>query len=315
MPATPERTLDAKLAAIAQHFGLGEVESYTRASGTNQNYLVVTSTGDYLCKIIVNTTLEDILSALPFLRRLEEQGFDATAYYLSSLDGTVFYHSLDCDAVVLRRLPGRMPVLSPAVSREVGIALAKLHLVPCADLPEKRHWLDARYLPEAIEAAIEMYGSERLSETLKVFRSLSHFKPATFPQAIIHGDLDHSNCLFEGERLVAFVDWQEIGAGAALMDFVSTVLGFCFTDLTTRSNGSTTFQPELYRALYEGYTSVRPFSQYEHKHLDDALHYVGLIQPVWSMLQWKQYHPGKEMIETTLLYWDFGLDKLTLPVF
>ncbi len=315
MTPTSERTLEEKLAAIAAHFDLGKVQSYERAPGTNDNYFVTTEQGDYLFKLIVNTTLEDILQGLPFLQRLQEHAYSATAYYLTSSSGEPFYHSPDCDAVVLPRLPGSMADLSPAVCHEVGIALAQLHMVPYDNLPQKRHWLDARYLPEAIEAAVKMHGAEQLHETLSVFRSLASFQPATFPPSIIHGDLDTTNCLFAGEQLVAFVDWQEIGVSAALMDFAQTVIGFCFVNQDEDSDYWALFDPELYRALYGGYTSVRPFSQYEREHLNDALKYVGLTQPVWSMLMWEHYHPGEQMVETNLLYWKFGLDKLTLPVF
>lgn len=315
MATLAEYTTDAKLAAIAAHFDLGEVQTYQRARGTNENYLVTTGRGEYLFKIIVNTTLEEILRGLPFLQRLEEQGFAATAYYLKAPDGGVFYHGPECDAVVLRCLPGSMPDPSLAVCREIGAVLARLHLVPCANLPEKRHWIDAHYLPESIESAVKMYGTERLRETLKIFNSLEHFQPATFPQSIVHGDLDTTNCLFEGERLVAFVDWQEIGVGAALLDFMQTVFGFCFVEQEEGSNYWAIFDPALYRVLYESYTSVRPFSAYELAHFDAAMRYAGLTQPVWSMLAWEQYHPGQEMIETNLLYWKYGLDQLTLPTF
>ncbi|GER89831.1 hypothetical protein KDW_39930 [Dictyobacter vulcani] len=313
MSPTTERTLEEKLAAIADHFALGQVLTFERAPGTNQNYLVTTNVGDYLFKIIINTTLEDVLNGLPFLQRLEEQEFTVTAYYLKAPNGQVFYQSPDCEAVVLHRLPGNMPEPSPVVSREIGIHLAKLHLISCAHLPEKRHWLDEQYLPNALQKAIEMYGPERLSETRNVFNSLSSFQPATFPQAIIHGDLDTSNCLFEGGRLVAFVDWQEIGVSAALMDFVQTVIGFCFVEPPTGSDCWAVFDPDLYRALYTGYTSIRPFTGYELEHLNNALKYVALIQPVWTMLVWERYHSGQEMVETRLLYWMYGIDTLTLP--
>jgi Ser/Thr protein kinase RdoA (MazF antagonist) len=313
MPAPSERTLDEKLAAIADYFGLGQVHSFERAPGTNQNFLVTTTEGDYLFKIIMNTTLEDVINGLPFLKRLEAWHFEATAYYLQSPFGSVAYSSPDCDAMVMRRLPGSMPKFSVGVSREIGLHLAQLHLIPCNDLPEKRHWLDARYLPEAIQAATRKYGAERLRKTLAVFHSLEDFQPATFPQSIVHGDLETTNCLFEGDRLVAFVDWQEIGVSAALMDFVSTVLGFCFVEQSEGSDYWAIFDPELYRALFESYTGVRPFSAYELAHLDAALKYVGLTQPVWSMLMWEQYHPNREMIETNLMYWKFGLHEMMLP--
>ena len=316
MTTSSGRTLEAKLAAIAAQFDLGEVQSYTQITHcTNQNYLVTTTQGEYLFKIIINTTLEDILNGLPFLERLEACGFTATAYYLKSPRGEVAYHSPDCDAVVLRKLPGGIPELSPTVCREIGSHLAQLHLIPCDNLPEKRHWLHDRYLSEIVERAVKMYGPENLRETLKVSESLHAFRQETFPQSIIHGDLCTVNSLFEGEQLVAFVDWQDIGVGATIIDFAQTVQGFCFVDQDKDSDYWALFDPELYRALYESYTSIRPFSEYELAHLDEAMRYVGIIQPIWSTLMWDQYHPGEEMIETNLLYWKYGLDQFILPVF
>jgi homoserine kinase type II len=308
------RTQKAKLAAIAAHFALGEIRSYSQISqGTNHNYLVITPQGEYLFKMIVNTTIEDILHGMPFLERLEACGFTATAYYLKSPRGEVAYQSADANAVVLRKLPGGTPELSPAVCREIGAQLAQLHLIPCGDLPKKRHWLDAHYLPETVQKALKLHGPEKLRETRMILASLRDFQPASFPQAIIHGDLYPANTLFERERLVAFIDWQDIGVGAAMIDFVQTVQGFCFVDQGERSEYWALFDPELYRALYESYTSIRPFSAYELSHLDAAMKYVGLTQPVWSMLMWEQYHPGQELVETNLMYWKYGLDRLTLP--
>lgn len=164
-----------------------------------------------------------------------------------------------------------------------------------------------------MQKAVELYGSEALRETLRVFDSLRAFQHERLPQSVIHGDLDPSNCLFEGERLVAFVDWQEIGVSAALLDFASTVLGFCFVDQDESADFWAIFDPALYRALFEGYTSVRLLSPEELAQLAMALKYVGLTQPLWSMLHWQQYHAGQDMIETNTLYWKYGLDTLTLP--
>ena len=311
MTSAPERSQEEKLAAIAHYFDLGEiVASQPILHATNQNYLVTTPKGDYLFKIIVNTTLHDVLEGLPFLQRLEEEQFSATAYYLPTSGGEMAYHSAGCDAVVLKKLPGAIPELSPAVCREVGVYLAKLHLIPCDGLPEKRHWLDARYLPEAMQKALDLYGPAPLRETTAVFHSLRSFQPARLPQSILHGDLCPVNSLFERERLVAFVDWQEIGVGAALMDFASTVLGFCFREQDANADFWAIFDP---RALFEGYTSLCPFSSDELEQLDAALKYVGLTQPVWSMLNWQQYHPGEEMIETNTRDRKYGLDALVLP--
>jgi len=186
-----------QLQIIADHFGLGTIAAKPRRTmGTNQNYFVTTDRGRFLFKVVVNTTLDDIERGLPYLDRLEEYGFPMTAYYLKAPAGSAIYHDGDVVAVVLRKLKGTNPLLSEQVCREVGVALARLHLIPAADLPSKRHWIDNGYLPEAIALARQTIGEETLKETLKVFDSFAGFRPAAFPQSIVHGDLDSTNCLF-----------------------------------------------------------------------------------------------------------------------
>ena len=297
---------------IADHFALGRVKYTRRASGTNQNYIVFTDQGQYLFKIIINTTIEDVAAGLPFLNRLEEQHFPYAAYYLKAANGSPIYRSPVCVAVVLPRLPGKEAEFSEHVCREIGSNLAKLHLVPADGLPAKRHWIDNKYLPEALALAQKTIGEHKLSETLKVYNSFNGFTPAAFPQNIIHGDLDTTNCLFQGNKLVAFVDWQDIGVGAAVLDFAMTILGFCFVDSPTPDKWAI-FEPTLYRAFYSSYTKVRPFTREEDASIEVALKYAGLTQSVWSMLHWDTYHPNAAFVETNTLYWRFGLDTLILP--
>lgn len=313
MPETfSRRNIKPLLQGIADHFALGRVKYTRQARGTNQNYVVFTDKGQYLCKIIVNAPIEEIGESLPFLDRLEQCKFPYAVYYIKAANGSPIYRGAECDAVVLPKLPGKEAPFSEHVCREVGINLAKMHLIPSDGLPPKRHWIDNNYLPEAIALAKESIGEHKLQETLKVYDSFNSFNPAALPQSLIHGDLDTTNCLFQGQRLVAFVDWQEIGVGACVLDFAMTVLGFCFEE-TESSEFWATFNSQFYHALYAGYTQVRPFTREENDSIEIALKYCGLTQPVWSMLHWDTYHPGVELVETNTLYWKFALDKLALP--
>ena len=303
-----DHNVKQKLADIARHFELGNITSTPRrAMGTNQNYFITTRQGQFLVKLIVNASLEEITQGLPYLDRLEEHNYPAAAYYIKAPDGSVVYNNADTCAVVLRKLKGKMPELSASVSKEAGLALARLHLIPADGLPPKRHWIDSTYLPEAIELARQAFGDGKLQQTLSVYASFKDFKPETFPQSIVHGDLDPSNCLFVGNTLSAILDWQEMGVGASILDFAMGVLGCCFVESTDPEYRGT-FDPQLYKAFHAGYSQVRPLSQAEQDAIEIAVKYAGLTQPVWSMLYWDQYHPGEEMIETNTLYWRFGLD-------
>lgn len=309
-----DHNVKQKLADIVRHFELGSITSTPRrAMGTNQNYFITTTRGQFLVKLIVNAPLEEIAQGLPYLDRLEEYDFPAAAYYIKAPDGSAIYENADTCAVVLRKLKGKMPELSTPVSKEAGMALARLHLIPADGLPPKRHWIDNNYLPEAIELARKTLGDHELQQTLDVYASFKDFKPKTFPQSIVHGDLDLTNCLFVGNRLSAMLDWQEVGVGASILDFAMGVLGFCFVESTDPEYRGT-FDPQLYKAFYAGYSQVRPLSQAEQDAIETAVKYAGLTQPVWSMLYWDQYHPGVDLVETNTLYWRFGLDTWTLPM-
>src|ERR1700687_1871454 len=120
-----------KLTDIARHFELGSITAPPRrAMGTNQNYFVTSTRGQFLVKLIVNAPLEEIAQGLPYLDRLEEYNYSAAAYYIKAPDGSAIYNNADTGAVVLRKLKGKMPELTISISREAGSALARLHLIP-----------------------------------------------------------------------------------------------------------------------------------------------------------------------------------------
>jgi len=311
----PERQDGAAhmLPAVTGYFGLGAPLSTVRAGGTNENYVVRTPEGTYLCKVLRNVGADDLLQGEPFLRRLESHGFPYSHAYLRTADGEMVYRGPDADAVMLPYLDGDRPEISEPVVTAIGTALARLHLVPADGLPDREHWLDGRYLATAVAEAVAAVGAERMPRTLAVYERVRSLDPTVYPQVIIHGDLDTSNCVFRDGELVAFIDWQDVGAGAAVIDFASTVIGFCFRVHYDAQRFEGEFQPDLYRALYRAYTAVRPFTAAESAVLETALHYVGITQPVWSITAWDQYHPDEEMREERLTYWAYGLDTLRLP--
>lgn len=303
---------DARIVAVARFFALGAIHAVSPAAGTNDNYLVATDSGAFVIKFLVNTTMEELARGLPFLDRVAAAGFAPVVTYLRAPDGAVLFRDAEGAAVVLARLAGEPPAISQVVCHTIGQHLAQLHLIACDGLPARPHWLDDGYLPQAMHTLRQTVGAARIPGILRAWDALQGFDPASLPHSIVHGDLDTSNCLFDGDRLVAFLDWQDVGVGAALLDFAMTVLGFCFHEANT-PHWHGTFSPVAYTSLYRGYTSVRPLIDLERRQLGAALQYVGLTQPVWSLLHWDQYHAGEPLDEQRTLYWRYGLDTLRLP--
>jgi len=88
----------------------------------------------------------------------------------------------------------------------------------------------------------------------------SRARTADVPQGVVHGDLFRDNVLFkcaEGEghdEIVALLDFESASDGRFIYDLAVTVLAWCMGD---------SFEPELARAIVEGYETVRPLDPNE----------------------------------------------------
>ncbi len=287
---------EEKLRAICSYFDLGSIQHTQQTEGVNENYFVTTARGQFFIKIILTHPFEEVQKELLFLHRLEEYGYTAAAYYLKNAEGSAIYHKGNCVAVAMMVLKGDKPRLSESVCKAVGFNLAKLHLIPAGSLPEKRHWLDDRFLAESIEAVSKRIDQRQLQEILRVSAAIRNFKPEDFPQSIVHGDINPTNCLFLGWELRALIDWEEVGIGASVLDFARSVLGFCFVD---QPDSSVAFDVHLYKSLYDGYTRIRAFTPEEERAVELAVKYACITQLVLPLLQ------GEELTEDhiSILYW------------
>jgi homoserine kinase type II len=76
----------------------------------------------------------------------------------------------------------------------------------------------------------------------------------TLPSGIIHSDLFRDNVLWQGEALVALLDFESACEGSFAYDLMVTVLAWCYGD---------DFDEGLVRAMFEGYAARRPLSPAE----------------------------------------------------
>jgi homoserine kinase type II len=101
----------------------------------------------------------------------------------------------------------------------------------------------------------------------------SRARVADVPQGIVHGDLFRDNVLFkcaEGEghdEIVALLDFESASDGRFVYDLAVTVLAWCMGDA---------FEPELARAIVEGYESVRALEDREREGLRAELSIAAL---------------------------------------
>jgi Ser/Thr protein kinase RdoA (MazF antagonist) len=293
----------AQLEVISSYFGLGPVLSQQRIGGhANENYLVTTETGEFIFKLLLNHPLEVLQKEMIYLQRLKDHAYPV-AYYLPSPHGPSFYQNQNILAVVQRKLAGHIPERSAAVNREFGLYLARLHLLPTYALPDKRSWMNANYLLEALKVAQQSGDYQATDRFLQAYEQVRHFQPATLPQSIIHGDATLYNCLFIGDHLSALLDWEEVTIGASLLDIAMAILMFCFVKRV--------FQPPLFTSFMDGYMQVRPLIQNEHEQLEVVVRYAALMISTFFLLQSLQDRSSASAKDLQGFYWSFDFDPWT----
>lgn len=220
-----------------------------------------------------------------FARIYEEQDDDGVAYEWALLE-----HLAAAGVAVSRRVPGTAPGevriagrptglfeivggiescqagVTPARARAVGVALAKAHRAS-ASFPLRRA---GRFTLDDVERRLDQgeaagrpelaAGIARLRAALAEVRAGT---PAGLPTGVIHGDLFRDNVRWDGDRIVAILDWESASDGALAYDLMVAVLAWCFGD---------SLSWELASAMVSGYASVRPLEPLER----GALRIVGM---------------------------------------
>ena len=151
--------------------------------------------------------------------------------------------------------------VTPADTRRVGEALARVHLAGAAEAaPVSRFGFDALAwrLDGIVGSADPRFAP--LVPSLRASLERAHAARDTgLTQGLMHGDLFRDNVLWDvhGE-IAALLDFESACAGTYAYDLMVTVLSWCFGD---------DLEARLASALCEGYDRVRPLTEAEKRGL------------------------------------------------
>ena len=65
--------------------------------------------------------------------------------------------------------------------------------------------------------------------------------------------------------------------------------------------------------MINGYQHYRLLSGLEMESMNLAIKYVGLTLSAWKLVQFGVLKPDPVIVKKSEIYWDIGLDKLTIP--
>ena len=95
------------------------------------------------------------------------------------------------------------------------------------------------------------------------------------PRALIHTDVLFHNAIRTPAGELVLIDWEGAGVGPAIQD-----IGYFLSSCAIPSDGEE-FRMDITQAFLDGYTSVRPLSPEEWRHIPDALVFGNIFHVLW----------------------------------
>jgi len=266
--------------SVLLNYDLGTcISFYSLSQGfANENYKITTNKGHFLFRICKEQTLEMIHYEMRLMEALKTIDFP-TAFPIKRTDNKYITKSSVGNIVLYEFKPGNEPELEPNVVCEIASALAKLSLLPS---PEKFLKQNVVNLPDCLKM-IENFPNVKYQypQIFHDFENIIKFlhDPLSIdlPKGVIHADIFPDNTLFQNEKLIAIIDFEEANYDNLLFDVGMTINGFCF-----RNN---LLDEDLFKNFISTYNKIRPLTQQE----KDLVYYYILWGAV-GMAYWHLRH-------------------------
>jgi len=251
----------------------------------NTNCKLQTTKGTFLLKICDEKQIHQLKSLVELLMHLKKHGYFTSFPVPMKEDPNSFVYieqSENLRAIIfdfLKGSPKPFRDVTVNVMKELGKAVGKLHMIP-----------PVSYLPEfsmgmaEIEPFLdEVKGTKFETHNFVIFlkEQLQRLKPIvklnSLPQGIVHGDVFADNVMFEGEQVVAIIDFEEVCQAPYMLDVSMTIVGCCYP------NGI--LDKSLMDTFLESYNDVRHLTPEEEKLMKEFIDYSLLSIAFWRFRQ------------------------------
>ena len=248
----------------------------------------------FLLKICDEKNLEELHQQITLLEHLKKYAYP-TVYPILQKNGDALHHVNEKKRVMIYPfLNGETPKPSKRVLAQIGEALAKLHCIPpIANLPR---------FPMGITKIIPFMNEVKHTELathpffLWLQSELEWIIPEIekpLPTGLLHGDLFLDNTLFDDEKMVAILDFEEGCYDTLLTDIAMTIIGCCYTEKND-------LNIDALHDFLNAYDALRPLTENEWECLDGFVYYAALSIAVWRFRQFNIRHPDAQRAETYL---------------
>lgn len=251
---------DDDVRAIARELDLGTPARLVPiAAGTiNSNFALETETGRWFVRVNEGKSEEDCTWEAALVVELAAAGLPVPVPR-EAMDGRRFavHRGLIVNAFAWQagrhRAPGEV---SAADAAAIGETLARMHIV--ASARPRTTWRDGIYQFADIVARFESFRDSRdpaLAHAIEVladeFAWLTRQAGvrAAATHGVIHQDLFRDNVLWDGDRLVAILDFEQASRGSFVYDLAVAVNDWCWD------------RPEIARVMIAAYDRAQPLTR------------------------------------------------------
>eukprot|EP01116_Phalansterium_solitarium_P005065 TRINITY_DN1635_c1_g1_i6.p1 TRINITY_DN1635_c1_g1~~TRINITY_DN1635_c1_g1_i6.p1 ORF type:complete len:333 (+),score=62.53 TRINITY_DN1635_c1_g1_i6:2048-3046(+) len=285
-----------EISQILSNFSVGLLLSdYKIVTGglANTSYKVTTELGHFLLKICDEKSVDELQIQIRALLHFKKHGFVAAyPHALRSDPDAYIYQDEKIRAVVydfILGLPKQRPEVNETIAAQLGASLAQLHLLPpISGLPGFTIGIDV--MLQFLELEATPVSSHPFVALMRqqVVRLETIVSDPSLPQGMMHGDLFPDNALFDGDRLLSIIDWEEVSLGPHVLDVAMAICGCCYPTNDQLDAG-------LVTAFLDTYSSVRPLLSKELLLLPEFLDYAVFATALWRFRQFNVRNPDEVM--------------------
>ena len=282
-----------ELADIVSHYAIGTPVKFEEIPGGfgNSNFKLTTTDDTFLLKICDEKNLEELHKQIGLLEHLRQHAYP-TVYPILQKNSDALNLTSNYRVMIYPFLDGQTPQPSQRVLAQIGEALAKLHHIPpLAKLPCFPMGI-AQITPFLADVQNTRFATHPFVIWLK--SELEWIKPELdkpLPIGLLHGDLFLDNTLFDGDQMVAILDFEEGCHDTLLIDIGMTIIGCCYTP-------EHQLDIALVHSFLDAYNALRPLTDDEWDSLDSFVYYAALAIAFWRFRQFNIRHPDAHRADT-----------------
>lgn len=276
---------------ILNYYDLGPASHFepTVTGISNSNFKVFLASGkEVLLKISNDKTFEQLTNEQIILSALSKYKYPyALIPFKTSLGKKIYRHN-DYHGVVFPFVNGKAPKISLNTCEKLGDALGLLHSLEIGK--EDLSLIRPHDLVGHSGVSIYEYtkSSSAPLDFVQAFNDLvlnqyDMIPFDLFPKGIIHGDLYYDNSLFDDDKLITLIDFEQAGRGSFLLDIGISISGTCYN--SSKDN----LDINLIRGYLDAYSKRRKLMAIEKDFLKTAI-IVGFFSiSLWRI---KRFYEG-----------------------